>query len=105
MNTNHAPWDRLAAAARRAPADTRDASAPAGFATRVSALAFASVEPTFSALFARFSMRALGVCALLMVAGVALNLGTALKAFESEPVAINDPVTEWFDASSASTNS
>jgi hypothetical protein len=102
MNTSLSPWTRLLAAARRAPADTRDASAPLGFAARIGALAFAGREPTFSALFARASWRALGVCSLLMVAGVALNYSSALKAFEPDLVSNNDPVSDWIDASSAS---
>jgi hypothetical protein len=104
MKNQYTPWSRLVAVARHTPADTRDASAPAGFSTRVSALAFASVEPTFSALFARFSMRALGVCGLVMVLGVTLNLGSVLNAFEApapDAATINDPVSEWLDASTS----
>lgn len=101
MKNHSSSWTRLVAAARLAPADARDASAPSGFAMRVSALAFAATEPTFSALFARFSMRSLGVCGLLMVLGVTLNLNSVVKAFEGDSVvAINDPVSEWFDAAS-----
>ena len=102
MNTSLSPWTRLLAAARCAPTDLRDESAPYGFAARVGALAFAGREPTFSALFARLSLRAVGVCALLMVAGVALNFSSALNAFEPDLVSNNDPVSEWIDASSAS---
>jgi hypothetical protein len=78
----------------------RDTSAPFGFATRVGALGVDGVEPTFSALFARFSLRALGVSGLLMVLGVSLNLGTVLNAFEPDLVVVNDPVAEWLDAAS-----
>lgn len=99
MKTHTTPWSRLVTAARLAPADARDASAPLGFATRVSALAFAP-EPTFSTLFARYAPRALGVCALLMILGVTLNLGSVLSAFEGESVAVNDPVAEWLNAAS-----
>ncbi len=94
------PWDRLVTAARRAPADTRDVSAPSGFATRVSALAFASKEPSFSAVFARYTPRALCACGFVMLLAVTLNLGSALKTFEGEATAIDDPVAEWLDASS-----
>lgn len=101
MKTTPTPWSRLVTAARLAPADQRDESAPLGFATRVSALGLAGIEPTFSALFARFSLRALGVCALLMVIGVTLNLGSVLNAFEPDTtLAGNDPVAEWFGAAS-----
>lgn len=102
MNNSLSPWTRLVAAARLAPADARDAAAPHGFATRVCALAFANVEPTFAMLFARFAPRALGVCALLMIVGVTLNLGSVLSAFEgNDTVAFNDPVGEWLDASAS----
>lgn len=101
MKNHTSPWTRLVTAARLAPADARDAAAPSGFATRVSALAFAAVkEPSFSTLFARFSMRSLGVCGLLMVLGVTLNLGSVLNAFENDTVVMNDPVSEWLDAAS-----
>lgn len=102
MKHSSPPWTRLVAAARLAPADGRETAAPAGFATRVSAVAMAAREPTFSALFARFSLRALGVCGLVMVLGVTLNLGSVLNAFESpslETTTLEDPVSEWLDAS------
>jgi len=100
MKNHPTPWNRLVAAARLAPADARDASAPHGFATRVSALAFSAAEPTFAALFARLAPRALGVCALLMALGVSLNLGSVLNVFESDTVAVSDPVSEWINAAS-----
>jgi len=99
MKNHITPWSRLVTAARLAPADARDASAPFGFAARVSALAMSS-EPTFSALFARYAPRALGVCALLMVLGVMLNFRSVLSSFEGESVAANDPVAEWLNAAS-----
>ena len=45
-------------------------------------------------------MRSLGVCGLLMVLGVTLNLGSVLNAFENDTVVVNDPVSEWLDAAS-----
>ena len=103
MNKHTTSWARLLTAARQAPADSRHTSAPAGFATRVSALAFACPEPSFATLFARFAPRALGACALVMVLGVTLNIGAVLQAFEPDTTAtsITDPVAEWLgDASS-----
>ena len=99
MNKHPTTWARLVTAARQAPLDSRDTSAPAGFATRVAALAFACPEPSFSALFARFAPRALGTCALVMVLGITLNIGAVLQAFEPDTAAtsITDPVAEWFD--------
>jgi len=104
MKHFNSPWTRLVAAARLAPADKRAACAPAGFATRVSALAAGANEPTFAALFARCSLRALGVCGLVMVLGVTLNLGSVLNAFEApavDAITLNDPVSEWLDASAS----
>lgn len=102
MKNPTTPWTRLVAAARQAPADPRDLSAPSGFATRVSALAFADSEPSFIALFARFAPRALGVCGLLMVLGVTLNFTSALNAFEADTVTLNDPVADWLGAANNS---
>ncbi|CAM2972801.1 hypothetical protein [Rariglobus hedericola] len=101
MKTSPTSWNRLVTAARLAPADQRDETAPHGFATRVSALAMSAGEPTFATLFARFSLRSLGVCGLLMVLGVTLNLSSVVNAFESDSsVTLNDPVAEWLNASS-----
>jgi hypothetical protein len=100
MKTSPSPWTRLVAAARQAPDDHRSEAAPFGFATRVGALGLARVEPTFTVLFARFSLRSLGVCGLIMVLGVTLNFGSVLNAFEADTGAIlNDPVSEWLGAS------
>ncbi|MBL9199978.1 MAG: hypothetical protein JNL39_05690 [Opitutaceae bacterium] len=65
------PWARLTSAARMVR-DERDASAPFGFATRVAALALAQ-EFRVASLFERFSLRAMGLAALLAVVSVALN--------------------------------
>jgi hypothetical protein len=100
MKTTPSPWTRLVAVARLAPGDQRSEAAPLGFATRVSALGLAGVEPTFAALFARFSMRSLGVCGLIMVLGVTLNLRSALNSFEADSsITLNDPVAEWLGTS------
>ena len=53
MNPSDQKWQRLAAAARRAP-DSREVTAPFGFSTRVAAQAFAA--PSVS-LLERFSLR------------------------------------------------
>ena len=100
MKTNPTPWPRLLKAARQAPADPRDTAAPLGFAARVSALAFATPAPSFATLFTRFAPRALGVCGLLMMLGVTLNIGTVLRAIEPDTPVINDPVAEWLAAAS-----
>lgn len=71
MNSPEKNWQRLAAAARRAPA-TPDEAAPYGFATRVAAQAFTTQRPVGS-LLERFSLRALGVACLLALVGVGAN--------------------------------
>jgi hypothetical protein len=81
MNPPDTRWQRLAAAARQIR-DERDTAAPAGFATRVAAHAFARVEQPFSALLARFSWRALGFAALLALVSAAANY-TAVSALSS----------------------
>ena len=100
MKNINSLWPRLLKAARQAPHDSRDTTAPLGFAARVSALAFAKPAPSFATLFTCFAPRALGACGVLMILGVTLNIGTVLRAIEHEPTTINDPVAEWLDASS-----
>jgi hypothetical protein len=93
------PWSRLAAAARSAP-DDRDLSAPFGFATRVAALALAAPpRPSFSLVFERLSLRALGVACLLMLASVAISYPAIARAFDDE-VNVRDPVAEVLDLES-----
>jgi hypothetical protein len=69
--TNHTPLSRLVAAARRAPLDSADASAPIGFATRVVARAGLSPHPPgFGAGLERLAARMLGLAAVFAVATV-----------------------------------
>lgn len=100
MKNNSTPWDRLVTLARLAPPDSRDVSAPVGFATRVVALAFAAQAPSFATLFARFAPRALGACGLLMILVATLNVGAVLNAVEIDTSTTLDPITEWVDAGS-----
>jgi len=77
------PWERLAAAARRAP-DERDVSAPYGFAARVAAKAMAAPDQPAS-LWAYFSLqtslRTLGAACLLAAVVVGVNYGSLRRAF------------------------
>ena len=99
MSQNHPAWDKLVSAARRAPAD-QDSSAPYGFATRVAAQAMASDRTHFS-LFARYSLRALGVASLLAIASVAANYSAIASTFTDEPVVTaDDPVAEAINIAS-----
>jgi hypothetical protein len=71
MNTPENAWQRLAAAARRAPPDA-PATVPFGFATRVAAQALAQPAPAGLSL-ERLALRAVGVACLAAVLGVAAN--------------------------------
>lgn len=101
MKTPHDDWDRLVAAARRAPAgDLRPVEAPVGFATRVVAQAFARTgEASLLGLLDRFSWRALAVAFGLAVASVGLNFASARQVFLPDTLADQDPVTVVLDLS------
>jgi len=93
------PWSRLVAAARSAP-DDRDPAAPFGFATRVAALALsAPPRPSFSLVFERLSLRALGVACLLMLACVAVSYPAIARTSDDE-VAVRDPIAEVLELES-----
>ena len=97
MNRNEQAWQRLAAAARRAPADDRDLSAPYGFATRVAALAMSAERPSNAAPARRLWLRAAGIACLFAVAAVAANYSAIASAFDEEPAIVgngDDPVAE-----------
>jgi hypothetical protein len=91
MNPPNNPpeWNRLVSAARRASPDTGDAAAPYGFATRVAAQAMAR-ESGDASLLLRYSLRALGVACLLMVASVAANITPILHAIDEETAALSE---------------
>jgi len=98
MNRNEHSWQRLVAAARRAPEDGRDESAPYGFATRVAALAMAPESPTQAVFARRLWLRAAGIACLFAVAAVASNYSVIASAFDDEPTVVvtngDDPVAE-----------
>ena len=80
-------WNRLAAAARRAPA-ARDEAAPPGFATRVAALAMSArrrPERLADLLSLRISLRVLGAAATLAVAAAGAGYPAAAKLFAGSP--------------------
>jgi len=101
---NH-PWARLTAAARTVT-DDRDTAAPYGFATRVSALAFAA-ERRQASLLERFSLRALGIACLLTIGTVAANYSVVSNLFNNEETSLvttgtgDDPVAELVDVASS----
>jgi hypothetical protein len=100
MNSPEKSWQKLLAAARRAPT-SGDESAPFGFSTRVAALAFEQAQPQASA-FARLSFRAAAVAGLLAVAAVAANYSAIMGAFDDDTstAAADDPVAEVVDLGS-----
>ncbi len=87
------PWDRLAAAARRAPADSRDPAAPYGFATRVTARAFALPLPSAQGLLERLALRGLVVAGVLGLAAAGYGY-TTLTAEQETDLLTTDIVTE-----------
>lgn len=105
MNPTPPEWERLVAAARRAP-DDRDTAAPFGFAVRVAALARDAERPGLTPLFQRFSLRAMGLAAALAVAAVAANYSSVRHLFDTRPapapqVASDDPTSELVDLASS----
>lgn len=93
-------WPRLAALASRAPADTGDASAPLGFATRVAALAFEQSERRVASLFELLAPRALWVAAALVVASVLVNYSSfGLSSSADDAQMLDDPVAMLFGQS------
>lgn len=94
MNPRDEPWQKLVAAARRAPVAV-DRSAPPGFSTRVVALALERREQSPS-IFARLSLRAAAVACALAVAAVAINYSAIESTFGSDSAvaAGDDPVAE-----------
>lgn len=82
------PWDRLVAAARKAP-DQGDADAPYGFSVRVAALAMSAERarlPVFGQLSVRSSLRALGVASLLALVTVGAGYPSLVKVLSTQPV-------------------
>lgn len=77
-------WKNLAAAARRAAADSADTAAPFGFATRVVAQALTSAERPVAQVIEKLSWRALGISFAVTAAAVALNLSPVLHSIDDE---------------------
>jgi hypothetical protein len=100
MNPSDKSWQKLVAAARKAPA-APDEAAPFGFSTRVAALAFSQQDRPPSA-FARLSLRAAAFACVLALGAVAANYTAIKGAFDDEsPVAsADDPIAEVVDMGS-----
>jgi hypothetical protein len=79
-------WQKLAAAARRAPPDDRDTAAPFGFATRVAAQAFSERRrpaPIFAQFSLRSSLRAFCAAGALAAVAAVTSYPAAIKLFSS----------------------
>lgn len=97
MNPSDQKWQRLVAAARRA--EPGEVVAPYGFATRVAARA-CELPVVAGSLLEHFSLRALGVAALLAVVCLAGSYSTLVSAFDNDAAGVDDPVAEVVDLAS-----
>ena len=80
MRTNEQTWQRLARAARQAPARTAD-EAPLGFSQRVVARWLAGETATASPWELVLSWRPLACAALVMLLSVAVNFAAVREHF------------------------
>jgi hypothetical protein len=71
MNDFEKRWQSAIDAARRTPA--RDDNAPFGFASRVATLRSSASSASTFFLWWKFTWRAIGIAALLLVASAAMN--------------------------------
>jgi hypothetical protein len=102
MNPADKSWQKLVAAARRAPSPSpADEAAPFGFSTRVAALAFSQQAAPTSA-FARFSLKAAAFACVLALGAVAANYSAIKGAFDdpSQLASNDDPIGEVVDMGS-----
>ncbi len=100
MKDFEARWQSLVAAARQAPA-ADDVAAPYGFATRVAARALSGERPPgLLAMFRRFSLRALWVACVLMLATWAVNYLESASGSGDVDQSQFDPVSEALNTSS-----
>ena len=89
-------WNRLAGAARQAPA-REEAAVPFGFSTRVAALALSAPAPVpWLAAIRQLSFRALWLAGVIMLGSMAANYA-ALASNEDDEQSIADPVSEVFN--------
>lgn len=91
-------WPRLTAAVRAAiAADTRDTTAPYGFATRVVARALGPKHAAAAPLIVRYATRAFGIACLLAILLVSINLGTILRDISDEAAVLGAIPVETAD--------
>ncbi|MFH1496957.1 MAG: hypothetical protein ABII82_03945 [Verrucomicrobiota bacterium] len=97
MKPANQPWERLVAAARRAPDELAgDLVSPAGFATRVVALAGVSAQAAGTAPFERLALRALGCAVAVMMLSAVWSIAPTATAAAADDRALDliDPVGE-----------
>ncbi len=94
MKPSLSEWQRLVRAARQAP-DKFEDSAPWGFSTRVVAESHTVRQGGGTANeFARFSWRALGVAALVMVTTVAANYQPVMTRLVDDANTLSEPMPD-----------
>lgn len=98
MSRFDSSWRKLVTLARQAPADSRDDSAPPGFATRVAAQAASRPATSGWTLLGKLAFRGLLVAAACGVAAIALNF-SVLTSEPSVDYAAVDSVGELLDFS------
>lgn len=97
MKPSLTEWQRLVAAARRAPPDT-NVSAPYGFSTRVVAQSLDAERSGSGSAFARFSWPALAVAALVMAVTVAANFQPVMTRLADDAAALSEPLLDPGDS-------
>jgi len=84
MNDHNETWNRLARAARRAPAE-QPAEAPFGFSHRVVARWLAAGPQPRLSPWELLAVRSLGLAALVMLVSLAASFNAVRAQFASEP--------------------
>ncbi len=95
MNQFDQQWQKLTALARQA-ADTRDVTAPYGFAVRVAAQAATMPATSPWALFERFAFRGLMVAAVFGVGAMTMGF-TGVLSEPADDYAAVDTIPEILD--------
>lgn len=98
MNRYDQQWRKLTALARQA-GDSRDTTAPYGFATRVAACAGALPYGAATVLFERFALRGLMVAAACGLAAIGFNFTTLTTYTQTDAYVAADMVGELLDLS------
>jgi len=98
MNQFDHQWRKLIALARQAE-DSRDATAPYGFGTRVAACAGTMPFGRAAVPVEKFALRALLVAAAFGVAAIAVNFTTFVTSTQTDAYVAADVVGDLLDLS------